>query len=47
LATTERWDETDVERMLQPDPIAIPILACGRVHLQQYDRLLTEVRRDA
>jgi hypothetical protein len=47
LATTERWDETDVERMLQPDPIAVPILACGRVHLQQYDRLLTEVRRDA
>jgi len=43
LATGERWDETDVERLLQPEPIPVPQVTCGQVHLQQYDRLLTEV----
>ena len=47
LAATESWDETDVERILQPDPIQVPQLACGKVHLQQYDRLLSEVSRAA
>jgi hypothetical protein len=45
LATTESWDETDVERILQPDPIHVPQLTCGQVHLQQYDQLLSEVSR--
>lgn len=43
LATPGPWDETDVERLLQPEPIAVPQLVCGEVHLQQYDRLLLEV----
>ena len=47
LTTTESWCETDLERMLQPDPIHVPQLACGKVHLQQYDRLLSEVCHDA
>jgi hypothetical protein len=47
LSTDERWDETDVERLLQPEPIPVPQLACGQVHLQQYDQLLTEVQRGA
>lgn len=42
LATPERWDETDVEHILQPEPIHVPHLACGQVHLQQYDQLLPE-----
>jgi hypothetical protein len=47
LATPERWDETDVERTLQPEPVHIPQLVCGRVHLQQYDRLLAEASHGA
>ncbi len=47
LATTESWDETDVERLLQPEPIHVPQLACAQVHLQQYDQLLSEVSRGA
>jgi hypothetical protein len=47
LTATEPWDETDVERILQPDSIQVPQLACGKVHLQQYDRLLSEVSRGA
>jgi transposase len=43
LATPQPWDETDVERLLQPEPISVPQLACGQVHLQQYDQLLSEV----
>ncbi len=42
LATAGRWDESDVERILQPEPVHIPQLVCGQVHLQQYDRLLVE-----
>jgi hypothetical protein len=42
LARPERWDEMAVEHMLQPDPIHVPHLACGQVHLQQYDQLLPE-----
>jgi hypothetical protein len=42
LATADRWDETDVEQILQPDPIRVPQLTCGQVHLRQYDQLLPE-----
>jgi len=44
LTTSGPWDETDVERLLQPEPIPVPQLVCGQVHLQQYDQLLSEVR---
>lgn len=47
LATTDRWDETDVEHMLQPEPIRVPQLTCGQVYLRQYDQLLLEVHRGA
>jgi hypothetical protein len=43
LATPGTWDDTDVERLLQPEPIEIPTLTCGEVELEQYDRLLTGV----
>jgi len=43
LATQGPWDETDVEHLLQPEPIPVPQLVCGEVHLQQYDQLLSEV----
>jgi len=43
LATEGPWDETDVEHLLQPEPIPVPQLVCGDVHLQQYDQLLSEV----
>jgi len=43
LTTAEPWDETNVEHILQPEPIDVPQLECGKVHLQQYDRLLSEV----
>ena len=47
LATPERWDETDVEHILQPEPIRVPQLTCGQVHLRQYDQLLLESRHGA
>jgi len=47
LTTSGPWDETDVERLLQPEPIPVPRLVCGQVHLQQYDQLLSEVRHAA
>lgn len=40
LAATEPWDDTDVERLLEPEPIEIPALTSGQVDLEQYDRLL-------
>jgi hypothetical protein len=43
LETPGPWNETDVERLLQPEPISVPQLACAQVHLQQYDQLLSEV----
>ena len=42
LSTDRPWDETDVERILEPEPIEIPALTCGEVELEQYDRLLKE-----
>ena len=47
LASTGRWDETDVERLLEPEPISVPQLACGEVHLQQYDQLLSVTHHGA
>lgn len=41
LVAAGRWDETDVERLLEPEPIEVPALTCGEVELEQYDRLLT------
>ncbi len=43
LATSESWDETDVERLLAPEPIDVPQIICGPIHLQQYDQLLLGV----
>jgi len=43
LATRGRWDDTDVERLLEPEPIEVPTLTCGEVELEAYDRLLTGV----
>jgi hypothetical protein len=47
LASTGRWDDTDVGRLLEPEPISVPQLACAEVHLQQYDQLLSAVHRGA
>ena len=47
LATPEPWNETDVERLVQPKAIPVPQLVCGEVYLQQYDQLLSEVHRAA
>jgi hypothetical protein len=47
LATPERWDETGVEHILQPEPIHVPQLTCGQVHLRQYDQLLLGGRHGA
>ncbi len=41
LASTEQWGETDVERLVEPQAIEIPVLTSGEVELEQYDRLLT------
>jgi hypothetical protein len=47
VATSEPWDETDVERLVEPEAIPVPQLVCGEVHLQHYDQLLSEVHRAA
>jgi len=47
LVTPGRWNETDVERLVQPEAIPVPQLVCGEVHLRQYDQLLSEVHRVA
>jgi hypothetical protein len=44
LKGTSRWDDTDVEQLLQPQPAAaVPLLAPPEVNLDRYDRLLKEV----
>ena len=44
LSGTSRWDDTDVEQLLQPQPAAaVPLLAPPVVNLDRYDRLLKEV----
>jgi hypothetical protein len=47
VATPGRWDETDVERLVQPEAIPVPQLICGEVYLREYDQLLSEVHRAA
>ena len=47
LASGSRWDDTNVERLLEPEPISVPQLACGEVHLQQYDQLLLVMHHGA
>jgi len=42
VATGEPWDDTDLEALLQPNPIPVPQLSCGQVELDHYDRLLSE-----
>lgn len=44
LSGTSRWDDTDVEQLLQPQPaVAVPLLSPPAVNLDRYDRLLKEV----
>jgi hypothetical protein len=44
LAGSARWDETEVEQLVEPNKvIAVPALAEPVVNLQQYDGLLQEV----
>jgi hypothetical protein len=47
LTAAQPWDDTDVERLVQPEPPPVPQLTCGAVQLQQYDQLLAEVGHDA
>ena len=43
LAGSTRWDDTDVEQLLQPQPaMAVPQLSPPVVNLDRYDRLLKE-----
>jgi hypothetical protein len=46
LAGQQRWDETEVERLLQPQLLPVPQLSLPRINLAQYDRLLQEVNGD-
>jgi transposase InsO family protein len=45
LDSPDRWDETDVERLFQPQPLAVPELAQPAINLARYDTLLREVVR--
>jgi hypothetical protein len=45
LDSPDRWDETDVERLFQPQPLAVPELAQPTINLARYDTLLREVVR--
>jgi hypothetical protein len=42
----QRWDETDVQRLLQPHLLPVPQLSRPQINLAHYDRLLQEVQRD-
>lgn len=47
LANTTRWDDLDVEQLLQPQMIAeTPVVALPVINLNQYDGLLQEVSYD-
>jgi hypothetical protein len=47
LAQTTRWDDLDVEHLLQPQPVAATLaMAPPVINLAQYDRLLQEVCDD-
>jgi hypothetical protein len=41
-----RWDETDVEEWLEPEPVTVPKLNRGAVQLSRYDQLLEEFAHD-
>jgi len=40
LGQDKRWDETDVERLIQPQAISVPKLQAAQVQLNLYDRLI-------
>jgi len=42
-----RWDETDVEQWLEPEPVAVPKLNQGAVQLSHYDQLLVEFSHES
>jgi hypothetical protein len=46
LAGAHRWDETDVEQLLQSPLLPVPALTLPRVDLSQYDRLLKEAHHE-
>jgi hypothetical protein len=47
LANTTRWNELDVEQLVQPQIISeTPMVAPPVINLNQYDRLLQEVSYD-
>jgi len=43
----QRWDETDVEQLLEPEPVAVPQLSRGAVELGYYDHLLVEFAHES
>jgi hypothetical protein len=43
LESGGRWDETDVERLIQPELPPAPVISRGDVTLAVYDQLLREV----
>jgi transposase InsO family protein len=43
LDSQERWDETDIEQLIQPQALPVPQLALSLVNLAQYDALLREM----
>ena len=43
----QRWNETDVEQMLEPEPVAVPQLSRGAVELGYYDHLLVEFAHES
>ena len=48
LANTTRWDDLDVEQLLQPQRVtATPKVPPPQINLSQYDRLLQEVCGDS
>jgi Mu transposase-like protein len=44
LAVKKRWNETDVEQLLELEPAPVPEITRGEVALGIYDQLLKEVR---
>jgi hypothetical protein len=44
LVVKKRWNETDVEQLLELEPASVPEIARGEVVLDIYDQLLKEVR---
>ena len=47
LANITRWDDLDVEQLLQPERVtATPAVQPPEVNLDQYDQLLQEVYCD-